>query len=258
MAGKKRNNNIEKKLCDVMNASVEAREEKLQETVQMCIGEMRRRASAYEERTGFWGYLSDILRFEGASIFGLQIAALLVSCLGICAADQIAESLPTFIPLFGLALAPTLYRSQVHGMCEIEAATRASGAQIVLAKLILAGAADLLCLTVLLCLAVSVSGAPEQIVQMILYLIVPFLVCAVEMLRCVRICRHRSMMASAAVSLMFCAGWGLSARMFPWLYETSATGVWIGAFLVFAVFFIREVGFMIQMRKEGQMYGTIA
>lgn len=228
--------------------------EKMQETIQMCITEMHRQSCEYEERTGFWAYLSDVFRFEGLSIFGLQILALMVGCLGM---SKLKVPSP-FIPLFGLALVPVLYRNQMNGMCEMEAATRASGAQIVLAKLILAGAAQMLCMTILLCVEISVSGVPDQIVQMILYIIVPFLACMVELLRRIRTCRHGNITAGAVVSVLSCVAWGLSAQVFPWLYETSATGLWMMGLVVFTAFFVREIGFIIQMWKEGKMYGTIS
>lgn len=249
---------IEKYLCDRLNYSAHVRPKKMQETIQLCITEMHRQSAGYEERTGFWTYLSDVFRFEGLFIFGLQILALLVSCLGIATVADIPAALPAFMPLFGLAVMPVLYRGQAYGMCEMEAVTRASGAQIVLAKLILAGAADLLCMTAMLCVEVSVWGVSDQIMQMILYIVVPFLVCMVELLRSVRTCRHKSTTTYTAVSLIACVGWGVSARCFPWLYETSATGLWIAGFIVFASFFIREICFIIQMRKEGKMYGTIS
>lgn len=248
---------LESYLYDRMQVPGEPDGEKMQETIQTCITEMHRRSYEYEERTGFWTYLSDVFRFEGLSIFGLQILALLVSCLGITTLADIPAVLPAFMPLFALALMPVLYRSQAHGMCEMEAATRASGAQIILAKLILAGAAELLCMTAVLCVVISVSGATDQIVQMILYIVVPFLVCMVELLRNVRTCRHRGSETYTAVSLISCLCWGVSAQFFPWLYETSATGLWIVGFAIFAAFFIREICFIIQMWKEGKMYGTV-
>lgn len=253
-----RSDKIESYLYDKMHVSGKPDCEKMQETIQLCITEMHRQSAGYEERTGFWAYLSDVFRFEGLSIFGLQILALLVSCLGIVTVAVIPAALPAFMPLFGLAVMPVLYRGQVYGMCEMEAVTRASGAQIVLAKLILAGAAELLCMTAMLCVEVSVWGASDQIMQMILYIVVPFLVCMVELLRSIRTCRHRSTATYMAVSLSACVGWGVSARYFPWLYETSATGLWIVGLIVFASFFIREICFIIQMRKEGKMYGTIS
>ncbi|MDE7130428.1 MAG: hypothetical protein K2O65_01340 [Lachnospiraceae bacterium] len=249
---------IEKYLCDRLNNPVHVRPKKMQETIQLCITEMHRQSAEYEERTGFLALLSVVLRFEGVSIFGLQMLALLVSCLGIVTVAGIPVVLPAFMPLFGLAVMPVLYRSQAYGMCEMEAVTRASGAQIVLAKLILAGAAELLCMTAMLCVEVSVWGVSDQIMRTILYIVVPFLVCMVELLRSIRTCRHRSTANYAAVSLIACVGWGISARYFPWLYETSATGLWIVGFIVFASFFIREICFIIQMRKEGKMYGTIS
>jgi len=52
--------------------------------------------------------------------------------------------------------------------------------------------------------------------------------------------------------------WGVLARTVPWLYETSALGIWIAAFLFFAAFFIKEIYFIIVMRKEGKIYGVIS
>lgn len=252
------NEELEQYLYDSLQVSPNPREEKLQETAQACITQMHRRPSCHEPRTGFWEYLSDIFRFEGMSILGLQMIALLISCLGISTIRRIPVELPTFMPLFGLAAISVLYRSQAHGMCEMEAATRASGAQIILAKLILTGAANLLCMTVVLCLEIFVTGTSDGIVQLILYAVVPFLVCMVEMLRCIRMCRRRGMVLYAAFSFGSCVGWGISARVFPWLYETSATGVWVGGFVVFLVFYMREISYIIRMQKEGKMYGTVA
>lgn len=252
------NEELEQYLYDSLQVSPNPREEKLQETAQACITQMHRRPSCHEPRTGFWEYLSDIFRFEGMSILGLQMIALLISCLGISTIRRIPVELPTFMPLFGLAAIPVLYRSQAHGMCEMEAATRASGAQIILAKLILTGAANLLCMTVVLCLEIFVTGTSDGIVQLILYAVVPFLVCMVEMLRCIRMCRRRGMVLYAAFSFGSCVGWGISAQVFPWLYETSATGVWVGGFVVFLVFYMREISYIIRMQKEGKMYGTVA
>ncbi|MCM1124509.1 MAG: hypothetical protein NC416_18190 [Eubacterium sp.] len=255
--GRGKDGALENCLLHMAQIPVRQREGKMQETVQMCIREMRRQSYEQEERTGFWTYLSDIFRMEGAAIFGLQVLALLVICLGILTAEQRLETLPAFMPLFGLALIPVLYRNQAYGMCEIEAVTRASGAQIILAKLILAGAANMLCMTVIVCLEGFLVGDSGVLMQVVLYAVVPFLVCAVELLRRIRICRHRGIPACAAMSLVFCMFWGASAKAFPWLYEASAMGIWAMGFVVFAAFFIREICFIIQTRREGKMYGTI-
>ena len=244
---------IESYLYNKMHVPGKPDSEKVRETIQMCITEMHGQSFEYEERTGFWTYLSDVFRFEGLSIFGLQLAALIVTCFGMTAIKLISP----FMPLFGLALVPVLYRSQTCGMCEMEAATRASGAQIILAKLILAGAAQLLCMTIALWLEVSVSEASDQIVQMILYVIVPFLTCMVELLRRIRTCKHENITAGITPLVVLCVIWGMTAQVCPWLYETSATGLWLVGFVVFTAFFIKEIGFIIQMRREGKIYGTI-
>ncbi len=233
--------------------------ERMEETIALCITIMREFSVLPEEkRTGFWGYLSDVFRFEGARVFGLQGLTLLLVCLGISTIADIPENIPIFMPLFALAVIPVLFRSQTCGMCEIEAATRASGAQIILAKLILAGASNLVCMTVLFCLELRLQNSVKEVGQMILYSLVPYLVCMVLMLRCARLCRRESTVPALFITLGSCACWGVSAKVLPWLYETSAMGIWIIALLFFAVFFIKEVHFIIEMRKEGRMYGIIS
>ena len=136
--------------------------------------------------------------------------------------------------------------------------TRASGAQITLAKLVLAGAANLVCITILLCMEVFLQNSYKEIGQMVLYCLVPYLVCMVALLRLIRLQKKESVQICAIVMLGSCICWGMSARILPWLYETSAMGLWIVTFLIFAVFFLKEIGYIAEMRKEGKMYGIVA
>lgn len=92
---------------------------------------------------------------------------------------------------------------------------------------------------------------------MILYCLVPYLVCMVSMLRLIRLRRKENMQICAAVVFGSCVCWGVLARTMPWLYEASAFGIWIIAFLFFAVFFVKEIYFIVTTRKEGKLYGII-
>lgn len=232
---------------------------RIEETVKSCITIVREFSVSHEEkRTGFWRYLSDVFRFEGFLIFGLQVLTLLIVCLGISTIADVPKYIPVFMPLFALALIPALFKSQTYGMCEIEAVTRASGAQIILAKLILIGASNLVCMTVLFCLELYLQNSVESIGQIILYSLVPYLVCMVLMLRCTRLCKKESITKSMIITLGSCTLWGISAKVLPWLYETSAMGIWIIMFLFFTLFFIKEIYFIMEMRKEGRIYGTIS
>ncbi len=235
---------------------------KLKETVKLCIGVMREQKLAQksqeEPRTDFVQYLSDIFRFEGIPLFGLQAVTLLIICLAISAAAGIPKYIPAFMPLLVLAVMPVMFKCQYYGMSEMEAVTRASGSQIVLAKLILAGAANLVCMTVLIAFEINLQDSFGEIGQIILYCMVPYLVCMVSMLRLIRLRRKENIQICTVIALSSCVCWGILARMLPWLYEASAFGLWIVAFLFFAAFFIKEIYFIITMRKEGKMYGTIA
>jgi hypothetical protein len=80
----------------------------------------------------------------------------------------------------------------------------------------------------------------------------------VALLRLIRLQKKQSLQICAIVMLGSCICWGMSARILPWLYETSAVGVWIVTFLIFAMFFINEIHYIAEMRKEGKMYGIVA
>lgn len=237
----------------------ELQPERSEETIKACTELLRaQRIPKDEPRTGFFHYLSDVFRFEGIPIMGLQAITLLVVCLTISSLADVPQDIPVFIPLFVLAVMPVFFKSGWYGMSEIEAVTRASGAQIMLAKLVLGGAANLVCMTILLCLETALQNSCRELGQMVLYCLVPYLVCMAAMLRFVRLRKKESVPICAIIMLSSCICWGILASVLPWLYETSAIGLWIIAFFVFSLFFIKEIHFILEMRKEGKMYGIIA
>lgn len=233
----------------------------LEETVKLCAEMMRKQGLSQrpqEPRTGFMQFLSDMFRFEGMPVLGLHAAVLFLICLAISTVVNIPRYVPAFMPLFVLAIMPAVFKCQYYGMSEMEAATRSSGAQIILAKLILAGAADVVCLTILIVFEVSFQNTYEETGQMVLYCLVPYLVCMICMLRLIRLHKRENIETGTVFTLGSCAFWGFLAKAAPWLYEASAFGIWIVAFLFFAALYIREIYFIIMMRKEGKMYGIIA
>ena len=237
----------------------EVQPKRLDETIKCCIEIMRKQKVAKAEpRTSFLHYLSDVFRFEGIPIFVLQAVTLCIVCLTISSIADIPQNIPIFMPLFVLAVMPVLFKSQFYGMSEIESVTRASGAQIMLAKLVLAGAANLVCMTIILCLEVFLQNSCSELGQMLLYCLVPYLACMTGMLRVVRLQKKESISICMVIMLGSCVCWALTSRVIPWIYTTSAMGFWLIAFLVFSMFFIKEVFFIVEMRKEGKMYGIIA
>ncbi len=242
---------LEKELKDLLRAAPVP--ERMEETAGLCRGIVREYPPAGEERAGFFAYLSEVFRHERGAILGLQSMALAVSCMGMGAVSRPSSAFPTFVTLFSLSAAAVLLRGQSCRMSEMEAATRASGAQIVLARLLLSGAASLVFLTGLLCLRVWLSGNGGEIGWLILYTLVPYLSCMLLMLRRIRLCR-RGVLGTGFLCSAF---WCLSAVGFPGLYEISAGGVWVSATLVFGGFFAREICYIWEMGKEGKMYGVI-
>lgn len=230
----------------------EIKPERLDETIVLCTDIMKKqRNKKAEARTDFFAFLADVFYYEGLPVFCLQALTLFFVCLLIYTVAGAVQNIPIFTPLFVIAVLPMLFKSQYYGMGELEAVTRASGTQIMLAKLILAGAANIVCLTVLLMLEVRRQNAGGQIGQMVLYCLVPYLLCAVMMLRLLRLRRRENMVICAACMFGFCVCFGVSAKIAPQLYETSAAGIWIVAFAVFAGFFVREI--CATVRAEGRM-----
>lgn len=231
---------------------------KKEETIAGCTEIMRRkRADEEERRTGFWQFLSDVFRFEGLSIFGLQAGVLFLVCLQIGFIDNVLCYIPAFTTLFALAVMPVLLRSQFYNMGEMEAVTRASGAEIILAKLILAGAANLVCITILFCLIMHIRNFSESMGQMVLYGLVPYLVCMTAILRLIRLQRKERIPLCVVTAISFCVCWGISGRALPQVYETSAMGLWIVLFIIFGGFFCKEIALIWKMRREGKQYGII-
>lgn len=239
--------------------SQETDPDRMEETIKLCAEIVReQRALREETRLCFWGYLSNIFRFEGIPILILQAIILLLVCFAIYTEADAPKNIPIFMPLFVLAVIPAIFKVQYYGMSEIEAVTRTSSAQIILAKLILAGAANLVSITILLCLEVYLKNSSKEMGQMILYCLVPYLVCMAAMLRLIRLRKGDNMTICGITIFGSCAVWGGVARTMPGLYEASAIGVWIIAFMLFAAFFIKEIYYIVKMGKEGKIYGIIA
>lgn len=245
-------------LQDSLRRGEEGHPEKKRETIVGCT-EIMHRQRAYEEekRTGFWQFLSDVFRFEGLSIFGLQAGVLILVCLQIGIIENVSNYIPAFTTLFAVAVMPVLFRSHFYNMGEMEAVTRASGAEIILAKLTLAGAANLVCITILFCLIMHLENFSESMGQIVLYGLVPYLVCMTAILRLIRLRKKEMIPFCVVAPFSFCLCWGISARVRPQVYETSATGLWIALFIIFTVFFGKEIAFILKMRKEGKQYGII-
>ena len=189
-------------------AAPEAKAERVAETINLCIGIMREQAVSPEEpRVGFFGYLSDIFRFEWLPIFGLQAVILFFACFTICIVPDAPGSIPIFMPLLVLAVMPVMFRGQYYKMSEIEAATRSSGAQIILAKLILAVAANLVCITIFLCMEVYLHNSCKELGQMVLYCLVPYLMSMIPLLRLTRLGTKDSIPICTVIMLGSCLFW---------------------------------------------------
>ncbi len=229
----------------------------LERTIRRCTALVAERPALREEdRQSFWGFMSDVFHFEGIPILLAETAVLAVTCLVAGSSSMSPYMLPMYMPLFILAVVPAFFRGQLHRVSEVEAATRVSGPQLALARLILAGGASLVCVTFLLAFEVWLQRSFENMGRMVLYCLVPYLTCLTTMLALIRSRRRDGASISVGVALGSVAFWRCSALMFPWLYEASALGIWIAAVVLYAWLFAKEVVFILRARGEINMYGV--
>lgn len=234
---------------------------RLKATQQICttiLNQQKQLNLIPEERTKFWQFLSDVMRHIGWRLWISQGIVLIFICAGVFSILNTPNVISMFIPLLILACLPSFYQSSIFGMGEIEAVTRASAAQIILAKLILAGAAQIVCLTVICWFAIVVAEYPVTLIQLIMYIIVPFLGCLILTLWNMRKRERYAIQYSVVSCLGVSAFAGTLAHWFPAIYDISAIGVWFITFVLFMGFFTKEISLLIKTWKEGKMYGGIA
>ena len=230
----------------------------IDETVGLCVDLMREQAAAPDPpRQSFWGFLVDVFHFEGIPMLVPQLAVLIAACLAALSSPMGPYELPMYMPLFILAVMPTFFRGQRCHVSEVEAATRTSGPLLALARLILAGGAALVCLTILLALKVWLQRSFENLGRMIIYCLVPYLTCMTAMLALIRRSRRDGAPLCLAFSLGSVAFWRYSSYLFPWLYEASALGVWVAAVMAYSWLLAREIVYIIHARMEIDMYGIV-
>lgn len=236
-------------------------QKRLKETQQICntiLNQQMKLNFIVEERTNFWQFLSGVMWHIGWRLWLSQGVVLVLICSGIFSIHNTPNVISMFIPLLILACLPSFYQSRIFGMGEIEAVTRASMSQIILAKLILAGAAQIICLTIICWFTVIIAEYPITLIQVIMYAIVPFLGCLILTLWNMRTKERYAIQFSVVSCLGISAFGGIFAHWFPAIYDVSAIGVWFITFILFVGFFIKELLLLMKTWKEGKMYGIIA
>lgn len=229
------------------------------ETKALCFALMERQtAPAGRAMPGFFSFLSQVLRHIGPRLWSMQALALLLSCAALRQETLAPGMVAAFTPLFVLASLPTLLQGAECGMREIEAATAVSGAQLMLAKLVLALAADLVGMTVIIAVGLERSGQETGLIQLILYALSPLLFCLSVTLCCVRARSSGLMQAGIVTCMGLSAFTGCLQYFAPQFYTLGATGFWFIAFILSGGFFAREIKLLFTAGKEGKIYGIIS
>ena len=227
---------------------------RLAQTQQKCAALLQETPA--RPRTGFWAFLSQVWRFTGVPMWAAQGAAAALFFLAAAGQNDLVSWLPLLGPLLVGACLPILFAGPRYEMDELEASTCVSRAELALAKLVLAAAADLVLLTSALALGSTRTG--KALLPLFFYLLVPFLFCALTALAVLRRCPRSHGTICLAVCCATAAGLLAVHLAAPQLYETSALGGWALAFTGFGGFFVRELVFLLQKRKGEAICGIAA
>ena len=195
---------------------------KIEETVAECRRITEERAVLNRKRSNYLEFLSEVFRMNGPMILLGQMATLVMICLFIQFINDYPRLIPVCIPLFILVALPALFEAEISKMSEIELATRNSCAQL----------------------------------NLILYVFVPYMACVTMILRLIRSGRRR-LRNSAGTAVLTSIIFGMVALVIPGLYKASSVGIWLICFIIFGSFFIREMGYLISLAKEGKTYGFV-
>ena len=116
------------------------RPSRMAETKQKCAALLQE--NPVRQRTGFWTFLSQVWRFTGVPMWAAQGAASVLFFLAAAGQKDLVSWLPLLGPLLVAVCLPVLFAGQHYDMDELEASTCVSRAELALAKLILAAAAE--------------------------------------------------------------------------------------------------------------------
>ena len=227
---------------------------RMAETKQKCAAILQEKP--VRRRIGFWTFLSQVWRFTGVPMWAAQGMTSILFFLAAAGQEDLIFWLPLLGPLLVAACLPVLFAGQRYDMDELEASTCVSHTELTLAKLILAAAADLVILTSALVLGKTQTG--KALLALFFYLLVPFLFCAVTTLTVLRRCPRSNGTLCIVICSITAVGLLTVHLTAPQLYEASALGGWILAFIVFGGFFVRELISLFQQRKEDIICGIAA
>ncbi len=139
-----------------------------------------------------------------------------------------------FMPLLAMALVTETGRSEIYGMAEFELSTRFSLRSVVLARLCILGAADLLLICLLIPLALCHSGV--AFLQTGVYMLCPYLLTAFSSLWVLGRCRNREgIYLCVGLSATVSAGNFFLCTNCSWIFAEQNWIWWITALAVLGI-----------------------
>lgn len=184
---------------------------------------------------GTFDFLKRQVRFIGWRIWfcqGILLTCILIMFVGFVnqsigdVTRMIKHLLFGFSLLVSAVILPTIYRSLRYRMQEVEATTYFSTARILIAKLIVVGLGDLVMLFgIWFCASVKTSISISSIT---LYVFLPFLLASCGLFYIMGHCNIRLLLPeSAGYYILLCAGYIITRRFQPIIFEKNFSVVWV-------------------------------
>ncbi|WP_165173516.1 hypothetical protein [Adlercreutzia sp. ZJ242] len=190
-------------------------------------------SSAQLEATPFWRFVIEQLRFIRPLAWVAQ-AALLAGMLLMVSAYGRSESALLVVMIaavLSVAIAvPSVLKSFEDNVAELEASCCHDSAQVLVSRLVLFGLADVLWMSIAVCLVPAIAGGDSF--RVFLYAATPFFAFCAICFHLTRITHGRGVKACAAAAICTIGAIWASDAIIPHWYADASLAVWLLALVV--------------------------
>ena len=221
--------------------------------VRMMLDEDARVCEVHPRHLGFAAFVATQVGFVPVWTWVVQVAIVVVMCaVAIAGADAGAAKLLVGILSAASVLVgiPTVHKSKLYGVAELEYSCLNNAATVMVARLIVLGCSS--ALAVLLMVVVTAVQLSTGAFAVALWATPPFFCSCAGCLFALR-------KAAPSMATALCVTWTFSCSavlmvfsvIFPGMYAEASLAVWVGAALVAFVWLTREVAMSLRSTREG-------
>lgn len=184
-------------------------------------------------------------------VWAVSVLVFLTAMMGaVVLSEDMLWEIAALTPFLALVAVAESARSENYGMAEIEMATRFSLKSVVLARLGILGAENLLLLCLLLPL--GMRNNPMEPIQAGVYMVLPFLLTTYSGTCIVRRIRGREGMYLCGVAAVCVSFGSYSVRQeSAWIFRADVMGWWIVCGVLLTAGIIKQYAYIVRQAREG-------